>query len=272
MSPDPQNKELNALLRKLREQYSQTLGTQPEPPAALDATEPLLGQFLRAFLLWESTTAKAAAALKRLEQAFVDFNELRIAMPDELASALGERYPRGAERALRIRTALNRVYARQHKVTLENLTTLSKREAREYLESLDGVPGFVSARVSLLGLSGHSAPVDSRIHRRLMEAGVLPEDTTPEDGAGILEKRTRAGELPEVYALLQAWADDGNFPPAESHLEFPKLPVRPAGPRTAVRDDSAASADSSARASARKRSGRGGSSSRAPRRRPGRQA
>ncbi len=176
--------------------------------AYLDHAEPILCEFVRAFMVWENTTAKAAAVIKRLDQSLVDFNDLRICMTDELLRLMGRGVPRLEERAQRLRAALNGVYSREHAVTLEHLATLSKREAREYLESLDGVPRFVSARVMLVCFSAHAAPVDTRIHRRLVEAQAAEADATPDEIAGQLERRVRAGEMPETYALLQAWADD----------------------------------------------------------------
>jgi hypothetical protein len=184
------------------------------PPAAsaqrrgfVDEREHILCEFIRSFLLWEATGARAAAAIRRLEQGLVDFNELRVCMPDELARLLGKTYPRCEERCLRLRTALNAIYAREHRVTLEHLARMSKRETKEYLESIEGVPRFVSARVQLLALSGHAAPIDGRIHRRLIDAEVVGADSTPDEAAGQLEKRVRAGEMLETYALLQAFAD-----------------------------------------------------------------
>lgn len=241
MSAADQSKELQSLLKKLRDQHAAALTAAPDP-CPIDCAEPLLGQFIRAFFLWESTTAKAAAAVKKLESAVVDFNELRHCLPDELAKIVGERYPRIAERSLRLRTALNRIYVREHAVTLEHLTTLGKREAREYLDAIEGVPAFVSARVCLLALSGHAAPVDSRIHRRLVEAKVIDESMSVEDAASHLERKTRAGELPEVYLLLQAWADEGAFAAAESHLDGLKPIIRPMVDK-AARDAARAAGD-----------------------------
>lgn len=205
---DPAAK-LSTLLNSLRRQHAESAGAIIAPcNGYVDPAEPLLCEFVRAFLVWESTTAKAAAAIKRLEAAVVDFNELRICMPDELIRMLGKNYPRAEERAQRLRAALNDLYTRQHAVTLEHLTRLSKRDAKEFLDSLEGVPRFVLSRVLLLTQSGHAAPIDSRIHRRLIEAGIVEADSTPEEAAGQLEKRIRAGEMLETYSLLQAWADE----------------------------------------------------------------
>jgi hypothetical protein len=213
------SKELASLLKTLRAQYAEALAV-PMPPVccSFDPGEPLLGCFVRSFLIWESTTPKAVQAIRRIESSIVDFNELRTCMPDEIVRIIGERYPRAAERALRLRTALNVIFAREHRVTLEPVAGLGRKEAREHFDKLDGVPAFVASRVCLLGLAHHTAPVDSRIHRRLIEARIAPADSTPDEAAAIVERKARPGELPKVYLLLQAWADEANYTPADSHL------------------------------------------------------
>ncbi len=228
MSSGETSKELAALLKTLRAQFADELAAPQSPTCcSFDPGEPVLGCFLKSFLLWESTTTKAAQALKRLETTIVDFNELRACMPDEVVRIIGERYPRAAERALRLRTALNVVFAKEHRVTLEPVAALGRKDAKEHLEKIDGVPPFVASRVCLLALSHHAAPVDSRIHRRLIEAKVVAAETSAEDAAAILEKKTRAGELPEVYLLLQRWADEANYQPADSHLADLRPPHKP---------------------------------------------
>jgi endonuclease III len=222
------SKELTTLLKTLRAEFAEELTNPPAPTScSFDPGEPVLGCFLKSFLLWESTTPKAAQALKRLELAIVDFNELRACMPDEIVRIIGERYPRAAERALRLRTGLNIIYSREHRVTLEPLAGLGRKEAREHLERIDGVPPYVAARVCLLALSHHAAPVDSRIHRRLIEAKVVAADSRPDEAATTLEKKTRAGELSEVYLLLQRWADEASYQPADSHLADLRPPHQP---------------------------------------------
>ncbi|HYE02537.1 MAG TPA: hypothetical protein VD963_04810 [Phycisphaerales bacterium] len=194
------------LIRRLRERYGHA--ATPEPaPCAIEPDQPVLAEFVRSFMVWESTLSAGTAACRKLEKAVVDFNELRVCLPDELVRVIGPRYPLAPERAQRLRAALNDLYARQHSVSLQHLPALGKREAEAFLASLNGVPGFVSARVTLLALGGHALPVDSCILGKLLSEGIVPADATPESAAGSLERRFRAGELAEAYLLLQAWSD-----------------------------------------------------------------
>jgi len=165
-------------------------------------------QLVYSFLLWEASTAKADLAWKRVQSAVVDMNELRICLFDEIVAILGERYPRVEERAMRLRAALNDIYKREHAVTLEPLKKLNKREARQMVESLDGVPQYVAARVMLIGLGGHAAPIDERLLAALISVGALPEDTTLEKGASILERQIKAADALEAHLVLQSWAEE----------------------------------------------------------------
>jgi hypothetical protein len=222
VSASEHSKEVTALVKRLRGEYGAALDCASTTPPTIDPAEPLLGEFVRSFLIWEATTAKAAAAMTRLEQSVVDFNELRVCLPDELTRMMGERYPRVEERSLRMRAALNEIYHRQHAVTLEPLMGLGKREAKDYLDSLDGVPRFVSSRVFLLCLGGHAAPVDGRITRRLIEAEVADTGASPDAASATLERKVRAGEMGEVYRLLQAWADEAPANYSETPSETPR--------------------------------------------------
>lgn len=205
-APDP-SKKLNALMKKLR-------GTHGETPAdhasegRPDTADPLLWQLVFSYLCWECNPSKAAHANKRLHSAVVDYNEMRVCLNDELAAILGDRYPRAHERASRLRSTLNELYRREHAVTLGPAASLGKREARLYLESLEGMPPFVAARLVLLSMNGHAFPLDDRLHAALKEEEAVPADLSLADASGWLERHFRAGEAAPAYLLLECWMND----------------------------------------------------------------
>lgn len=218
---------LASTLKKLRALQGETPpAALSNSPTALDPSEPTLGVFLRSFMLWDATQSKAEAALRKLEQALVDSNEMRVCLPDELVAIIGERYPRAAERALRLRSALSGIYAREHAITLETISTLGKRQAMDYLTSLEGVPEFVAARVVLLSIGAHAAPVDSRLLHRLVEAKIVDKSCSICEAGDRLEQLVPHGEMPEVYTRLQAWSDDQDL--VISGAEPPRVSLKPA--------------------------------------------
>ncbi|MEM9065690.1 MAG: hypothetical protein AAGB51_09405 [Planctomycetota bacterium] len=162
---------------------------------------------VESFLLWRTTPEHAQKAAKKLAAAVVDFNELRVCLPEEISEALGARFPDSAERAGRIRLTLNDVYQREHVTSVASTVSMTKREAKAYLDGLDGCPPFVAARVALIGVGAHAFPVDERIGGLLELSGALPAGVEPAQAAARLERQVRAGEALDAYLKLEAWTE-----------------------------------------------------------------
>lgn len=204
----------DALVRELRRRYDVS------EPTPLD----LETQFVYSFLLWEASAADAERAFKRVTSAVVDYNELRISLPDELVDLLGVRYPRVEERAMRMRAALNELFLREHAVSFERLKDAPKRESRQYVESLDGVPPFVAARVSLLGFGGHAAPLDDRTLERLVEDEVFESGTPLDRAIASLERHIKATHGVETHILLMQRREDAKPAAPKSRRSAAKAP------------------------------------------------
>lgn len=261
MSPSPDRiKSLSAFLDKLRSKHAPKVLAQTntsaaapgpgavgaevtgangaaapisgEPTVATTAAEtcschndPILREFVRSFLMWESTMSRAEAALKRIDQSVVDVNELRVCMPDEVAQIIGANYPKAEERATRLRAGLNDIFRREHCVRLFHLAERSKKDARQYLESLTAIPQFVSARVALLSLGAHAFPLDERMLACMRQAKALQMEHDLAAATSLLERAVRAGEALEAYSALQAWADEVQT----VVVRVGKAPRKPAG-------------------------------------------
>ncbi len=190
---------LNALLRSLKSKYA--------PEGELPQRTPL-EELIYSFLLWEAPIAKADAAFRRLMNHVVDVNELRVCRPPEIISIIGKTYPLAEERAMRLKASLHEVYLREFAVTLDKCAALSKRDARKYLDTLEGMPPFVSARVILLRLGGHAIPVDNNLLDRLVARGVVEPDYDCARAEGVLERHVKADDGIQVHLTLLNWADD----------------------------------------------------------------
>ncbi|MEO1585058.1 MAG: hypothetical protein AAFR96_10885 [Planctomycetota bacterium] len=177
--------------------------------------DPVLEHLLHAFLVWEAGERRAASAPAKLAARCIDANDLRICLPSEIVAALGTTYPRAGERAERIRATLNAVFDREHEVSLASLAALGKREAKQYLDTLEGIPPYVAARTALLALDCHAFPIDDRLARLLDAEGCLPDDAPSADAQGWIERQLRAGEAPAMFLGLEAWAADRK-PPAKT--------------------------------------------------------
>lgn len=215
MSPD-RAKLVEELLARLAKRFG-----EPAPAAAAPVAAPLpaddclfhadeiLLEFVRSFMLWDAPTSRADTAMERIARACVDINEFRVSLLEEMVQVIGATYPRATERCERLRSALNDIYKREHSLRLAHLAALSKRDARNYLDTLAHTPPFVAARIGLLCLESHSIPVDERLLELLIGAKVFDADTTLEAAQNGLERAIRAGDGPRAHALLLQWADEG---------------------------------------------------------------
>lgn len=203
MSADPA-KKLHALVKRLRAKHPEA---SVFPAPAWEGTDPILSEFVFSLLLAESTPVLALEAFEIVKSEFVDLNELRIALPDEVAELLGDDYPHAAERAARIRATLHDIFQREHVMSLAALADAGKREIRQYLQSINGVTPFVIARVKLLHLGGTAIPVDNTLLSRLHKEHTLENAATCESAGDWLPKQFEPGQSASLHALFLASAE-----------------------------------------------------------------
>jgi outer membrane biosynthesis protein TonB len=158
-------------------------------------------------LLWESSSEQAATALTKLVENRVDFNELRVSLPHEVAGIIGKRYPRVEERLHGIRRTLHDLFLRRHELSFEYLGEKGKRDVKAEVESLDGITPFVSARLLRISFDVHAMPADDQLSALLHEHDVIDEPVEPDDLAGWLGTAVKADEAVGVIASLQAAVD-----------------------------------------------------------------
>ncbi len=189
--------KLNALVRKFG-------GTQRSPSP--DGNDPV-GALVYAYLLWESNSTAASAAFDRIKSRVVDFNDFRVCLPPEMIEIIGARYPAAALRCNLLRATLNDLYHREHVVSFARALALGKREAKVYVESLQGIPSFVSARVLLMVFGVHGVPVDEQGRACLIEAGVFGADATLADISAWLPRNVKADDAAKVAHAIQTCVD-----------------------------------------------------------------
>lgn len=196
----------------------------PEDVEPLEATNELVFSFL----LWESTTQRARPAMQRVASTFVDLNELRAARIEDIVEVLGKTYPRGEERAMRLKASLHEIFGKEHEVSLAKASALGKRDARKYLDGLSGMVPFVAGRVVLLSMGGHAFPLEERSLAMLIEQGVLEADMDLQKAVGILERHIKAEEALGQYLAFQAWVETGGEAPTKKPTRSTARSSKPA--------------------------------------------
>lgn len=180
---------------------------EPPPDEVLPVADDPVETLIHSFLLWGSTSEQAGNAYRALKQGFVDHNELRVSLPYEIALCLRQKDSRSLERCQRLRASLNDLFRREHVVSLDRVRSMGKRDARKYIETLEGMVPYVSARVMLLCFDIHVMPVDDPLRALLIEEGAADPSADCAEVSAFVSRHVPAARARDIHARLQAWSD-----------------------------------------------------------------
>lgn len=206
--------------------------------APVEAAPDPIATLVTSFLLWESTTHAAVTAYNRVLKYVVDFNDLRVSLPQEAAKIVGERYPMSVERCQRLRAVMRDIFHREHAVSLNHLRAQGKREVRRYIESLEGMVPYVSARLLLICFDTHVIPVDEQLRGRLIEAGAADESADVAELSAFLSRQVRAEDGLKVHYAIQRWVDQMAGDPLAARRPARAPAARPGRSRSSTRNAS----------------------------------
>jgi len=167
-----------------------------------DKIDPLKA-LVRAAMSFDVSDARADDAVKAIEKEFVDLNELRVATDLEIAELLGVRFPLITKRVEMITRCLNAIFEKEHTLNLDRLSSISTRDARQFLRDLPDVHPFVEAFVMLFALEAAAVPVDEEMLSFLREEEIVGQTTTLVDAQKFLEHNVKPEECRACYAALR---------------------------------------------------------------------
>ncbi len=115
-------------------------------------------------IISENISGKAAqSVIKKFADYFVDWNDLRVSLVEEIIEVLGSDTPVTRELASVLTTALRAIFNKYNTVSLEPLKKIGKRPAREALEKIDRTSRFVVDYCMLTALGAHAIPLTSKM-------------------------------------------------------------------------------------------------------------
>ncbi|MCP4250609.1 MAG: hypothetical protein GY778_26500 [bacterium] len=191
-------KRVKRVYKQLQTRDGPSVSEEPSPPVE---------QLVRALLGWESTPAVADQAFRALFEKMVDFNEVRVATVPEIDIVIRDLVPNSSQCARSISRSLNSIYRREHRVNLDELRDKGRREARHYLESLNGISPFASASVLLWSLGAHAIPVRQGLLEALRSNDLIDPDAGPSEVQGFLERNIAAAEAKRFCLTMEKLVD-----------------------------------------------------------------
>lgn len=187
-------KKIHKLHRSLKKKHPKvSISTYEDPADAL----------VYAIISEHLLDRQAKAAIKRLDDFFVDLNDLRVSREEEIVEMIGEDTPVARKTASTLTTALTCIFDDHHKVSLEALTKIGKRPAKSALEKMEGVSRFVVDYCMLTALGGHAIPLTEQMVEYLHSSELVYPEASEQEIGGFLAKQITAKNGYEFYGLLR---------------------------------------------------------------------
>jgi len=187
--------KLKRAFARMKQSVRKPVPTEPDDP---------LRRLAIAILSKGTTEDRGAAAVDKLLAAMVDWNEVRVSNAAQLAAFLGNAVPDSEGRCQALIRALNWIYNRENKLSLDHLKSGGRREARQYLEKIDGADEYAAAAVMLWSLGGHAIPVTDPVFELLKEYEVVHPEATRAEVQAFLERHVSATDARDFCMIVES--------------------------------------------------------------------
>lgn len=174
----------------------------PKPPAEVN----LIEQIVLDILAFNEPLDASRAILEKFKSYYVDFNELRVTQPGELATHMGAVSNRTLPKARKILLVLKSILNQENTFNLEFLLSKSKKELEDYFAQIDGADNYLIASVILHGCSRQAFPLDDKMLKSCKELGLAQGDVTLEGMQTYLERQLKSADSYAFCCLLKTYA------------------------------------------------------------------
>lgn len=165
---------------------------------------------------------KIDKASKRVDDYFVDLNDLRVARFDEILDVLDADEAQGLKVVEKLVQVLNIIFDQQHELTLVELKKLGKRPAKQALEEIEGLSHFVQCYCMLTSLQGHAIPLTDGMIEYLKNEELVHPKAERHDIEGFLSRQVSAKDDYEFYWILREASESASSSPQKKKKTIKK--------------------------------------------------
>jgi len=170
-----------------------------------EESDSIASELMKFILSQGCTQAETDDAMRRIEESFVDLNELRVSPAKEIADVI-PKIRDAHDKAARVIKLFNAIFLRHNTMDWSFVRLMGVRELRTYFEQVDGGDAVLGAAAVLLFSSGHAVPADADVHRVLLRLAVVSPDEDIPAVQAFLERAVKSDQGYETWALLRRLA------------------------------------------------------------------
>jgi len=190
--------KIKSLYRSLKREYSRAEKVVYDEP---------LEALIYGIISENMSEPAAQSAIKSIASNFVNFNDLRVSLEEEIVEMLGQDTPEIRNTVCVLKKVLGNLFRKYNEVSLEALKKIGKRPAKKILEQMEGVSNFAVNYCMLTSLGGHAIPLTARMTEYLRSNELVHPEADEQEIEGFLARQISAANGYEFYALLRGHSE-----------------------------------------------------------------
>jgi endonuclease III len=197
--------------------------TLPEPGERM-----VLEHLLYACCLEDARSEQADEAFAKLQQAYFDWNEVRVTTVVELGEALSS-LPNATQAGHRIKRCLQSLFEARYQYDIEDMKKANLSKATEEISAWKGISPFVLNYVSQNALGGHAIPADTLTLEIMVQCEILTQAEAEKKSLPGVERAIPKNKGFEFASLLHQFAVEFHQNPKNAAVlaVFKELGVTP---------------------------------------------
>jgi endonuclease III len=165
----------------------------------------VLEHLIYACCLEDARADQADEAFAKLQQAYFDWNEVRVTTVIELGEALSS-LPNATQAGHRIKRCLQSLFEARYQYDIEDMKKANLGKATDELTAWKGISPFILNYVSQNALGGHAIPVDSATLEVLTQAEIITPAEAEKKSLPGIERAITKNKGFEFASLLHQFA------------------------------------------------------------------
>ena len=154
----------------------------------------------------DSREEEVERVVNRLMANMIDWNEVRVSTVEEVQDGIDHKTIGTYKACRNLINALQAVFNMENKLSLDRLKSIGRREAKQCLESLNGVSEYAVASVVLWSLGGHAIPVNNRLLQSLRDADLVNSSASRAEVQAFLERHISAVQAKEFCIAMRSFS------------------------------------------------------------------
>ncbi len=191
-------KGAKTVLGRLKRLY----GSTSKQPGEVEVVE----QIILAILSDNESLSKAQSVLQKLKSFYVDFNELRVARPMELAAEMGTSLAGASAKAKRTLAVLKGIFDRENSFDFDFLKSKSKQDLEDYFRDIPGSDNYLMSSVILHCCGRQAFPLDKKMLEACKELELARGPVSLENMQAYLERQLRSADSYVFCRLLKQYS------------------------------------------------------------------